>query len=220
MKSFIFIPFRNVIILLFFLLFFTGCIEIIEEITVNKDKSGTISYRIETTEGSSLFSSLTSLFTSSVEDQLRIESDKYIGKLLKQPGITNIQYDLKGRSGSYFLQFDFSDDKSFNNALYAISGNKKTFFAPGYIKIGKNRFKKINFSPWLKKYLEREKIEIPNSVIAEMISFRSILHTPENIKRTSPGNTVKKRSDSETYQLFKLTEILENKVNTKLKVGY
>lgn len=209
-----------VLLLMGSLLFLGSCIEITETISIRKNKSGSVTYSLQSQDGGSLFSSLTSMFSMSLEDQVRVEADKLIRELLKQPGISNVSYNLRGRSGSYYLTFDFSDYKSFNQALYAISGNKKSVFTPGYFRITNNKFKKINFSPWLKKYMERESIEIPSPLISEMIYFKSEVEVPDAIRKLQPSATAKKRNDRQSVQRFKLSEILDNKVDTGIKIRY
>lgn len=201
-------------------LILSGCIEIVEDITIHNDKSGTFQYRIETSQGGSFLQNLTRLIDVSVEDQFRFEAEKFISELETQPGISNIHYNLNGRSGSYFLQFDFSDYKSFNNTLYAINGSKKTIFTPGYIKIGKSRFKKINLSPWLKMYIEKEHIEFPSPLLGDMITYKAIVHVPDEINRIKPGDTFIDRSQRKTIQQFRFKDILEGKVNTGIKIRY
>jgi hypothetical protein len=201
-------------------LLLTGCLELVEEITVQKNKSGSVSYRIESLDGGSLFSNLTNMFNVSLEDQMRFEVDKFVSVLQKQPGISNVEYNLHGRTGSYYLKFDFEDSRSFSNALYAIGGSKKTLFTPDYFKISNSRFKKINFAPWLKKYLEQEEIELPSHMILDFITFKSEVKLPRDIRRVKPGDVVVRSSGRKTEQRFNLAEIVENKVDTGIRIRY
>lgn len=208
---------------LFFILLallFTSCIEIVEEIIVNKDLSGTIKYSLETNEMGLFFNNISGLFNASVEDQVEKEVQKLISKLENQQGITNLSYNLDQRSGDYYLSFDFKDYKKFNNALYEMSGNKKTFFTPSYFKIRKHSFKKINFSPWLKKYIEKENIEFPSPMITEMISFYSYIYLPDKISKVKPKDVIIYENENKTKQRFSVSEILNDKVNTSIKIKY
>ena len=220
MSTLRFILDRIPFLLVSIILFLSGCIEIVEDITINSDQSGKLVYRIETSEGGSFFKSLTNLFDISVEDQVRSEAEKFIRELQAQPGISNIQYNLNRRSGSYFLQFDFKDYKSLNNSLYAISGNKKTILTPGYLKIGNSRFKKINFTPWLKKYIEKENIQFPSSLMTDMVTYKVIVRVPDDIIRVKPGEMIINQSKRKAVQQFRFTDILDGKVNTGIKIRY
>jgi len=212
---------RKPLILIIILSFsLTSCIEIVEEIFINKDKSGTIIYRIDTDEAGSFLNNISGLFDLSVEHQVKQEAEKFISKLRSQPGISNIQYNLRSGQSEYFLQFDFSDYKTFNNSLYAMSGNKKSLFTPSYFKIKKNRFKKINFSPWIKRYIEKEEIEYPSPLILEMITFSSIINCPDEIRNTSPSNVMIDKSKLRCTQKTQLNDILNGKANTGIKIRY
>ena len=209
---------KTVFLFLILSVLFTGCIEIVEEISVNKNKSGSVIYRIETNEAGFFLNNLSGLFDISVEDQVRKEAQKFINKLQSQPGISNISYNLNSRSGDYYLQFDFSDHKQFNNAIYAMSGNKKTMFTPSYFKISKNRFKKINFSPWLKRYMEKEEIEFPSPMMTEMITYTSVINLPKTIKKAKPSSV--KISDTQAIQKISFSEIIDGKANTGMRIKY
>lgn len=210
----------SLILIIFAQLFLSSCLELVEEIKVNKNKSGTIIYSIESMDGGNIFSSLTSMFNISLEDQIRVEADKLVQQLLNQPGISNVEYNLNGRTGTYYVKFDFQNHQSVNNAFYAVSGNKKTFFTPGYFKISGHRFKKINFAPWLKKYLEKEEIDLPQHLIADMIVFKSVIEVPNNIRRVTPRDTKISSSNRETTQRFTLSAILANEVDTGVKIRF
>jgi hypothetical protein len=211
MRTWIFLP------VLFFL---SGCIEIVEEITIHPDKSGTISYRLETTEAGSFLSGLAGLFNVSVDEDLKREAEKLTRELEKQEGISNIQYNLGGRSGEYFLQFDFNRCTSFNNALYSLGGNSKTPFSPGYIKIGKSHFKKFNFSPWLKRYIEKEEMELPSTYLTDNIVFKSVVNTPADIIRVKHTVGDVQSSPRKTIQQFLLTDLLDGQVNSGIRIRY
>ena len=208
------------VVLLLTLFLFTGCIEIVEDITVHADRSGTVSYRLETSGAGGFINGLASLLDVSVEDNVRREAEKLIRALQDQEGISNIGYNLGGRSGIYFLQFDFSNYRSLNDALYAISGNQKTFFSPGYIKIGRSRIRKLNFSPLINKYIQKEGLELPSPLITDNIIYKSVIRTPADIKRVRSGVTANQKSPRQTMQKFMLTEVINGEVNTGIKVRY
>ncbi|MCD4695655.1 MAG: hypothetical protein K8S16_05370 [Bacteroidales bacterium] len=202
------------------LLFFSSCLEIVEKVTVNENKSGKISYTLKTNESGSLLNLLSGLFDASIEDQVITETNKLIGQLQGQPGISNIHFSTQSKNGLFALSFEFDNTKYLNRALYKMSGSKKTIFTPGYMKISRHKFKKINFSPWLKMYFEKENTELPDPYIISMISFSSVIEFPGKIKKIQP-KTLKagpeNKSVSKTYYLL---NILEEKTNTGIRVKY
>jgi len=199
---------------------FTSCIDIVEEMTIHSDRSGSLAYRIEISGAGNFLSELTGMFSASVEDQIKVEANQFIQILKTQDGITNLQYNLTGGPGTYFLEFDFKDHESLNNSLYAIGGAKKTMFSPGYIKIGKSKFKKLNFTPWLNRYLKQEEIEFQSPFITDNIAFVSVVNVPEDISGTKPADKNVYGFLRKTRQEFRLSDILEGESNTSLKIRY
>ena len=101
-----------------------------------------------------------------------------------------------------------------------MAGSKKNIFTPGYVNISNSRFKKINFSPWLKRYLDKENIEIPYTLLSEDIKFTSYTLFPDEIKRFKPANTAVDKKSNTTIQTFKLSKLTTGKANTSLKVKF
>lgn len=198
----------------------TGCLEISETIKVNKDKSGSIKYELKSSNSGNFLSMISGLFDVSIEDQIIDEAEKFISQLRKQEGISNIQQDFDKYRGSYFVSFDFASSKYFNEALYNMAGSKKNFLTPGYIKIKNSRFKKINFSPWIKRYLEKENIELPSSPITELILFTSKIELPGKIVSVQPKDAIIGKNQKEVKQEFQLTEITSGEAKTKLRIKY
>jgi len=206
------------ILLIFFVS--TSCLEITETLTVNKDKSGKMKYELNSGQAGGLFNIISGFLDISIEDKVIIEAEKLIVELRKQPGISNIRHEFNKRRGSYFLSFEFENSKYFNEALYRMAGSKKNIFTPGYVNISNSRFKKINFSPWLKRYLEKENIEIPYSLLSEDIKFTSYTIFPDEIKRFKPANTTIEKKSNTAIQTFKLSKLTTGKANTRLKVKF
>jgi len=59
-----------------FLVLFTGCIEIVEKIKVNEDRSGTMTYRIETDEFGTFINMISGMMDESFDDEIKKEFEK------------------------------------------------------------------------------------------------------------------------------------------------
>ncbi len=210
-------PRIRLLIIGFMSVFLTGCIEIVEEITINKDKSGSISYSIESPQAQGLFTGLLSMIDPTVEDNVIREAKKLIRELEAREGITNIRYNLSGQAGSYYLTFDFSEPGDVNAAIYAIGGARKTIFSPNYIKAGRSKLRKFNFTPWLQRYIKREEMELPTGWLAENIYYKSVIRTPEHISNVR--NCIVK-DDRMAVQRNRIDDILGGRANTGLTVRY
>ena len=135
-------------------------------------------------------------------------------------GISNVNYNISKKTGDYGFSFDFENSKKLNQALYHISGNKKGFFSPSYLKVSKKKIKKLNISPWVKKYLEREKIEIPESSITNMINYRTEYYLPDKIKSVSNRKAKINGRSNGASMSYLLTDVINNKVNTGIRIRY
>ena len=209
--------------LLFFLtlaISLSSCLEISETIKVNKDQSGSIKYELKSSNTGNFLSLISGLFEVSIEDQIVGEAEKFIGQLKKQEGISNIQHDFDKNRGSYFISFDFVNSKYFNEALYKLAGSKKNIFTPGYIKVKKSQFKRINFSPWIKRYLEKENIALPSSPLTDIITFTSVVELPNTVLSVKAKEAIVSKDQRIVKQEFPLTEITSGKAKTGIRIKF
>lgn len=211
---------KKLIPIVVILIAFSGCIEIHEEIHIHKDKSGSISYKLESSQLGFIFNKLSNIIDIKFEDQLKEKAQELAGLLKNKDGISNVEFNMDHRTMDYELRCNFSDTKKLNAAIYEAFGYKKTFFSPSYLKASNHSFKKINFSPLLKKYLEDEGIEIPAEYISDVIFFRSSIYIPEEVKKAN-GKEVNIISEKNmVYQKFRLTDVIENKVDVGIKIKH
>ena len=208
------------ILVLLILTAFTGCIEIVETITVHADKTGKVSYSLKTNEKGFLLNNLAGLFDISIHEDVFREADKFANQLKKQPGISNIKLVSDKATNNFELNFEFTNSKDLNKAFYSMSGNKKTIVSPGYLKIKNHRVKKINFSPWVMTYLERENIKIPDSYLTAMITYTSIVEVPDEIKNFAPPTVKVSKNQKVARNSYSINDILEEKVNTGMRIKY
>ncbi|NOX46495.1 MAG: hypothetical protein GXO89_05900 [Chlorobi bacterium] len=207
-------------ILLILVFSLTSCIEIVEEISINENKSGNISIKIETGNSGLLLNIVNNLLGNSYEDQIKAELTKIAGKLKNEKGIENVDFNINDGEGEYGISCDFSSTADLNRALYKAFGYKKPFFAPGYIKAGRHKLKKKNISPYIEQYLEDKKITIPDNYIVDMIDYKCIYHLPKGIKSVSNDKAeISKDSKTATIE-FPVKEVLKNKVNTGIKIRF
>lgn len=211
---------RIVSFLIFSTIFLSSCIEIIEEININDDKSGSISYRLETNELAALLNNISGFMDISFENQLKTEATKFAAKIKKMEGIQNVVLETDEGLGGYKFSFDFSSAKKLNKALYEATGNKKTIFSPSYIKISKHKIKKLNFAPWVKKYFEKEDINIPDKNILNMITYKSLIHLPNEITWKNKIRAKILNNQKTVSQSFSIENVFENKVDVGIKIKY
>ncbi len=212
---------RKLVPILFFsLLVLTSCIEIVEEITVNSDQSGTISYSIKTDHLTSMLSSLSGLFDqNTLKEEMTERFEEFAMKFKNNQSIKNVKFNIGNNITDASLSFDFNSTKELNMALYEIAGSKKTFFAPSYLKIGKHKLKKFNIAPYLKKKLVEQDINLPEELM-NMIELRTIYNLPENIKSAKGKSVIMAGQRKSTVQEFEFMDVYDNKINTGIKIRY
>ena len=121
---------KKLIPIVVILLLLSSCIEINEEIHINNDKSGSISYKLKSGRLGFLLNKLSGIIDIKFEDQLK-EKAKDLSVLLKQKeGISHVEFNIDHNSMNYELRCNYSDTKKLNAALYEVFGYKKTFFSP------------------------------------------------------------------------------------------
>ena len=211
---------KKLIPIVVFLLLLSSCIEVTEEIHIHKNKSGSLSYKLESNQLGFIFDKLSNFIDISFEDQLK-EKVKELAVLLKQKeGISNVEFNINQTTMDYELRCDFSDTKKLNIALYEAFGYKKTIFSPSYLKTSSKSIKKINFSPFIEKYLEDEGIEIPSQYLSDFIYFKSTTYLPKKIKKVKGKQVNIIAEENMVYQRFKITDVIENQVNVGIKIRY
>lgn len=116
----------------FFLLFFTGvfllsgCFEIVEDITLRKNGSGTFSYTINLSQSKARLDGILKLdSTSGYRVPRKKEIDENILKakttLEKSPGITNVTTSSDWLNYIFTLKFDFNSVNNLNLAVETVS---------------------------------------------------------------------------------------------------
>ena len=156
---------RVYIVLLSFL-FLSGCIDIVEEIKINPNKSGSIRISMD-------LGALGSSFMSIAKDYIDLSM---MEDIKKQPGLTaKIISNTKGirnilpvsddKKGLYALSFDFDNDKALNEAFYKMFNSNKTIFLPKVIKISKRRIKVTNLAPVIRYFTNKYQKDIKDNTL-------------------------------------------------------
>lgn len=211
---------KKLIPIVVILISLTSCIEIHEEIHIHKDQSGSLSYRLESSQLGFIFNKIAGIIDIQIEDQLKEKAKELAIKLKQKDGISNVEFNIDSRTMDYELRCDFSNTKKLNVALYEAFGYKKTFFSPSYLKATNHKVKKINFSPMLKDYLEDEGINIPSEYLADVIYFKSTIYLSRKVKKAKGSQTNIANDENLVFQKFRITDVIENKVDVGITIKY
>ena len=200
--------------------FFSGCIEIVEEITINSDKSGTVSFNMDIgTLGGLAINMGEKYMQSSMLNQIKNLPETVAVMLKGINGLSNIK-PITNKKGLYSISFDFKNTKQLNTAIYKLFDVKKKFFEPNYLRLTKRKLVKKNYAPDLRFFVNKYQNQLKDKSILKIISYKSIFHFPEEVKNFS-NNKYIISSDKKTLE-FKCTldELLSEKTNIGNKVRY
>jgi len=211
---------KTVWILILFTLLFSSCIEIVEEITINKDQSGKIGYRVETSRMISLLNNFTDLMDITIENQIKSEAERLANKIGREKGITNVKVNTKGDISNYSFEFDFATADDLNTAIYHLFGLKQNMFTPKYLKIGSHHFKRKNFAPWVKRYFEEEGIKLPEKELMSVVNFKTVVNLPGEINNFRGNGLQVSNSKKSVIQKHPFPDILEDKANVGIKIRF
>jgi hypothetical protein len=198
----------------------TSCIEIHEEIHIYKDQSGSLFYKLESSQLGYIFNKIANIIDINIEDQLKEKAKELAFKLKQKDGISHVEFNMDSRTMDYEIRCDFSNTKKLNAALYEAFGYKKTFFSPSYLKATNHKVKKINFAPMLKDYLADEGINIPSEYLSDVIYFKSTIYLPRKVKKAKGSQTNILNNENLVFQKFRITDVIEDKVDVGITIKY
>jgi hypothetical protein len=211
----IFLKKLKILFLLFLAVQMCSCIEIVEEITVNKDKSGTIGFSLN-------LGSLGGLALSMGENYIDANT---ISKLKEFPGegalllkgmdgIANI-IPVSNKNGMFSLSFDFDKSKNLNKALYKLFNKKKSIIEPGYISVKKHKLIKKNLGPVIRLFTKKYVDKLKDKTVLKLIKYKTIYHLPSPARKES-NSLSKEESDKKTVE-FSCT--VEELLNSPVDIG-
>ena len=197
---------------------FTSCIDLVEEISINNNKSGHYKLGIQA-EG---LAGLISLNSQQFEVPAIKELDEKISILKQQPGISNIKKDFKANSFFFNLSFDFKDEKSLNNAMYALAEVEPNIFMKKFLKIKNHKIIRPNLNTYLQILIQQQGLldDLPSEDVLNYVNYKLVLNTPSEIKRINGKNAVIMGNKTTAISSFSFKDLVMNKPNISLKVSY
>ncbi len=198
-----------------------SCINIVEEVTVHADRSGSVSLRLDAGGGNPLMTLLGRFVDLSFMDDLEQEARSVASTLRYQPGISKVNVRKLDRNGALELSFDFADSRALNHALYAAAGARKTCWQPAIYKTRNSNFVRTNTTGWLRLLVKEAGDEMPDKAIAEFIDITSIYHVPKPMRNISSKGKYSVSKDQMTITTTNtLADVLDNNISSRIKIRY
>lgn len=195
---------------------FTSCIDLIEEVSINKDLSGSYEMRIETSGFGGMMSQM-----GGAPDipQLR-EMKAKINQLRGQTGISNVRDQIDLKQLKFNISFDFENDDALNTAMYELAGIEPNIFVKKFLKVKKNKVIRPNLSPYLDRLLKEQNFseELPSEDMLNYVNYKFVVNTPKAIKRVSGDRAVIQSNQTTSISSYSFKDLLVNRENVYLKV--
>lgn len=194
----------------------TSCIDLVEEVSVNEDLSGTYEMRLE----ASGFGGLMGQMGGNIDIPQISELDQRLAYLRNQPGISNVSKNIKAKDLKFNIHFDFEDEKALNNALYAMAQAEPNMFVKKILKVKKNKVIRPNLSPYLQRLLAEQDLsdQLPSEDVLNYINYKFIVNTPKEVKRVSGDRAQIQSNKTTVISSYSFRELLIDQKNVYLKI--
>lgn len=196
----------------------TSCIDLVEEISINDDKSGHYELRLESEQ----LGGLMSLANSQIDIPAIAELEKKMALLKQQEGISNVKKNFQAKSINFNISFDFKDEKSLNNAIYSLAEVDRNMFMKKFIKIKNHKIIRPDLMGYLQILIKQQKLmdKLPSKDVLNYVNYNLVINTPADIKRIKGENAVIMNNKTTAISSFNFKDLVLNKPNISLKVKY
>ncbi|PLW94597.1 MAG: hypothetical protein C0592_02305 [Marinilabiliales bacterium] len=187
---------------------FQSCIELEEKITINSDKSGEYSLKLDMGALSSMGGEVDVPEELTTFPQIISEGIKDVS------GISDIKTNVDEKAGLYQVSFHFQNHSAFKRALLKLAGMKYGFIVPNYLKVGKHRFKRTNIQPMIAKAIEKSESDFftqsfMGTEATSFINVTTVIETPKPVKKVKKNGRARKVTDNRVEIKGTLTEIIK-----------
>lgn len=163
----------------------TSCIDLLNEITINKDKSGTAFVGIKVNGIAGLINLDNDLLDKDVKNSIVRFPSQSASRIEGIEGISKIETYTKLVQGKLGVQFNFKNQKALNQAYYSLLGEEKKWFYPKMVKVSAHKVKIRNMSPFIKRYFEENDNLLSDNDLLKYLNFTTIIHLPSKVKDDS-----------------------------------
>ena len=198
----------------------TSCIDLIDEIKLNGDKSGSVFIGIE----SQLLGSMLSMAKEQIDPNAIESLEKFPNdskdKLKDLEGIQNVKSFNQVSEGRIGISFDFMNAKALNQAYYALLDMEKTWYSPNIVKIGKHKISRRDLTPQLVKELNKSMPKLKESEYLKYFNLKSIVRLPSHSKSIVYGEKQTLNNKKDIIMRYSFDEVLNKEKSTAYKIKF
>ena len=198
----------------------SSCIDILDEIILNRDKSGSVFIGLE----SQMLGSVMSMAKEQIDPAIFSELDSFPAASAERlKGIAGIHeinaMDVMSR-GRFGIAFRFDNPKALNRAYYALLDMDKKWYYPRFIKIGNHKISRKNITPQLVKQIDEHNPDLRNSEFHRFLNIKSVIKLPaENISIESEKKA-QCPSHEEVVIRYSFKELLNEEQSSAYKIRF
>jgi hypothetical protein len=198
-----------------------GCIEIVEKITVNADRSGRAEFAIDLEMLGSLATSTAGNYIDlSFMDQIKSFPATYGSKIKNTSGISNIRAISDDKNGLYSIAFDFKNPAALNRTIYTFLDRPESLLKPRPIKIRRHYFHQRNFAPLIRHFYKQYQSKIKDESIFKYIDYVSVFVLPKDVRSISNTKSLLKRDGKTITFKTSLNDLLTTDINVGNRINY
>jgi hypothetical protein len=202
------------------LVFLTSCVDLLNVITINPDKSGTsfVGMQVNAIGG------LISLSGEDLQDEVKNSIVTFPSQAAKDlstiKGIHNIKTYTTLALGKVGVEFDFDNPKALNKAYYKLFGKEKKWYYPKLISISNHKVKTRNITPFINHYFDKNESMLTESDLLKYLKFTTVIKTPSEIKTSSVQLGDLSNDKKELRYSISMKKILNESVSTANSFKY
>ena len=198
----------------------TSCIDILDEIVLNKDKSGSVFIGLESQILGTLMRSAREQIDPQIMEQLDSFPSMAAKKLKGVKGIHEINALDVIAQGRFGIAFKFDNPKALNRAYYALMDIDKKFYHPKIVKIGKHKISRRNITPQLVDQIKSNDPDLINSELIKYLNIRTVLRLPSSSTSVESAKKANTRVANRVLIKYPLDELIRQGASTAYKVRF
>ena len=161
----------------------TSCIDFLNEIRINKDKSGSVFIGLEMNAIAGLMITESDKVSPKIKEYIihfPSESEKLIQGI---DGISDIESYTQPAQGRIGIGFKFKNQKALNKAYYKLLEMDYKWYSPKLVIIKKHKIKVRNATPYIKDYYSEYNDSFEDKTIVNYLHYKTVIHVPNSINK-------------------------------------
>lgn len=167
------------------LLSMASCIELLNVVNINADKSGMAFIGLQVSAIGSLISLSGENLDEETKNSMLTFPSQAASQLSTISGIHNIKTYTKMAQGKIGVEFDFDNAKALNKAYYKLLGKDRKWYFPNLIRINNHKVKTRNITPYIKHYFDSNESMLIETDLLKYMKYTTVISAPEPIKEGS-----------------------------------